>query len=329
MKKDMAENTAEWDSLDKRDSLLKKLLVCLYGYSGSDLNRFGNVFAYREVNRIGRDTIVSAMNIALKDRFDVIYLDTDSIFLKKGGAAIEEFQALASKIGRETGYQISVANHYRYLVLLPQEADPEIEAARRFYGKLANGKVYYRGIELRRHDYPVFLKHFQQQLLETILEAETAANIKTGQLNAAMQLVQETIEDVRTGEVPLSELTITKMLRMPIEDYRSLFPHVIAAVQLKQNRKTIKPGEPVDYVYVDTQQVNPMRRIAAADYADSYDIDKYTEMLLDVAESILGVFGFSRTQFGFRRRTRSFMEELRGERAKEIILELESLEPNV
>ena len=59
------------------------------------------------------------------------------------------------------------------------------------------------------------------------------------------------------------------------------------------------------------------------------DTDKYVEMLLDVAESILGVFGFSRAQLGFQRRPKSFLEELRGERGKEILLELESLEDPV
>jgi hypothetical protein len=52
-------------------------------------------------------------------------------------------------------------------------------------------------------------------------------------------------------------------------------------------------------------------------------------MLLDVAESILGVFGFSRAQVGCQRRPKSFLEELRGERGKEILLELESLEDPV
>jgi hypothetical protein len=49
-------------------------------------------------------------------------------------------------------------------------------------------------------------------------------------------------------------------------------------------------------------------------------------MLLDVAESILGVFGFSRTQLGFERKPRSFLEELRNERGREILLELENLD---
>jgi hypothetical protein len=51
-------------------------------------------------------------------------------------------------------------------------------------------------------------------------------------------------------------------------------------------------------------------------YADTYDVNKYAEMLLDVAESVLGVFGFSRTQLGFHCMPRYFLEELRAREAK-------------
>lgn len=44
------------------------------------------------------------------------------------------------------------------------------------------------------------------------------------------------------------------------------------------------------------------------------DTHKYAETLLDVAESILGIFGFLRAQLGFQRRPKNFLEELRGER---------------
>src|SRR5208282_745045 len=121
------ESSVEYRECGQREVLLKKLLVCLYGYSGSDLNRFGNVFTYREVNRIGRETVVKAMNIALKGGFELIYLDTDSVFVKKPDATHNDYQNLANKIREETGFPISIANHYRYLVLLAQEADPEIE----------------------------------------------------------------------------------------------------------------------------------------------------------------------------------------------------------
>jgi DNA polymerase elongation subunit (family B) len=322
----LPQDSEAWKDYDQREQTLKKLLVSLFGYSGSDLNRFGNVFAYREVNRIGRETVVAAMNVALGEGFEIIYLDTDSVFVKRQNADRDDFLALSKKIEKETGFEISLANHYRYLVLLPQEADPEIEAARRFYGKLRDGRVYYRGIELRRHDYPIFLKRFQQDLLNIILEANTAQDVANKQLAIAIEYSKEMLDRVLSGEIRTSELSISKILRMPVERYRSPFPHVMAAVQLQQRRKPTRPGDLVEYVYVDAEAINPMNRVAPLDYADGYDVNKYAEMLLDVAESVLGVFGFSRTRLGFQHRPRNFLEELRGERGKEILLELETLE---
>lgn len=83
----------------------------------------------------------------------------------------------------------------------------------------------------------------------------------------------------------------------------------------------------MNYVYADTQQLNPMKRVSPAEFAETYDVVKYCELLLDVAESILGVFEFSRTQLGFQRKSRNFLDELRSESIKEILLELESLQP--
>jgi len=85
------------------------------------------------------------------------------------------------------------------------------------------------------------------------------------------------------------------------------------------------PGDLVEYVYVDSQQTNPMKRVAPAEFAESYDPDKYAEMTLDVAESVLSVFGFSRIQLGFQPTTRNFLENLRGEKEEEILCKLESL----
>ena len=211
--------------------------------------------------------------------------------------------------------------------MLTQEADPEIEAARRFYGKLTNGKVYYRGIELRRHDYPSFLKHFQEQLLNILLTADKVSDVQERQLPKAIEFTVQTLDELRLGNVPLNELIISKVLRMPVERYRSLFPHVTAAVQLRQKHRSVKTGDFIDYVYVDATQVNPINRVAPAEFAETYDVEKYAEMLLDVAESILGVFGFSRTRLGFQNRSRNFLDELHSERIKEILMELENLQP--
>ena len=50
------------------------------------------------------------------------------------------------------------------------------------------------------------------------------------------------------------------------------------------------------------------------------DKDKYREMILDAAETVLGHFGFDRSLYGMpmTNRKRKWFEELRGERTKDI-----------
>ena len=55
-----------------------------------------------------------------------------------------------------------------------------------------------------------------------------------------------------------------------------------------------------------------------------YDKDKYREMILDAAETVLGYFGFDRTVYGMpmKNRKRKWYEELREERTKDIQAEM-------
>ena len=58
----------------------------------------------------------------------------------------------------------------------------------------------------------------------------------------------------------------------------------------------------------------------------NYDKDKYREMILDAAETVLGYFGFNRTVYenprNNRKKKRKWYEELREERTKDIQAEL-------
>jgi hypothetical protein len=55
-----------------------------------------------------------------------------------------------------------------------------------------------------------------------------------------------------------------------------------------------------------------------------YDKDKYREMKLDAAETVLGYFGFARTVYGMpmKNRKRKWYEELQDERTKDIQTEI-------
>ena len=134
-------------------------------------------------------------------------------------------------------------------------------------------------------------------------------------------LVTRTIDKVMTGEIQLKDLVVSKMLRQDLTKYRSLFPHVSAALQLTEAGKSLVRGDIIQYIYTDAVHKNPLRRVMPVDLISEehdYDKEKYREMLLEAAETVLGYFGFDRKVYGDRKKNRKWWYELREERRKDI-----------
>lgn len=130
------------------------------------------------------------------------------------------------------------------------------------------------------------------------------------------------------GEVPIEELIVSKILQKPLARYKSVFPHVSAAIQLASRGRKVKEGESVDFIFVDANHHNPLCRVIAYELAESKineDKEKYKDMVLDAAETILSTFGFSRKIYSLTPK-KSLIDELWEERRREIILESESEE---
>jgi DNA polymerase elongation subunit (family B) len=109
-----------------------------------------------------------------------------------------------------------------------------------------------------------------------------------------------------TGEgLAAEDLVISKLLRQDIAKYKSLFPHVSAAIQLSNDTgKYPMKGDTIQYIYTNSRHNNPLCRVtpiavenAQAEPLSKYDKEKYKEMILDAAETFLGLFGFDRTVY--------------------------------
>src|ERR671930_2398311 len=114
------------------------------------------------------------------------------------------------------------------------------------------------------------------------------------------------------------DLIISKLLRQDIQNYKSSFPHVSAAIQL---RKYPIKGDTIQYIYTDSQHNNPLCRVVPIENIKTlppYDKEKYKEMILDAAETVLGFFGFDRTAYSnFKNGRKKWYEEMREQRARD------------
>lgn len=319
--------SVEYECCKQRSDTLKNILVCLYGTTGSYWNKYGNVLAFEEINKRSREILLKTKDIAQSLGFELIYADTDAAFVHKSSATRADYETLKERISIETGLSISLEYHYKFLVLLPLEADERLEALKHYFGITYEGELVTRGIETRRHDTPPFIKEFQNELLYTLFDCNTYDQIFNNTLENALLCITRFIDKIMTGEIKLQDLVVSKRLRMNITKYKSIFPHVAAAMQLSIFKgKSPTTGDNIHYIYTNSQHQNALNRVIATGGGFgniSYDKEKYKEMLLDAAETVLGIFGFDRTLYG-KPKTKKWWEELRNSKIQGIKAEIDS-----
>jgi DNA polymerase elongation subunit (family B) len=149
-------------------------------------------------------------------------------------------------------------------------------------------------------------------------------------------LVTKAIDKIMIGgeDITQDDLIIHKLLGQDITKYRSLFPHVSAAIQSSNNEdKLPSKGDTIKYIYTNSLHQNPLCRVvpinSTCEYKSGkldYDKEKYKEMVLDAAETALGYFGFDRSVYGNKKnigpRKWRWLQELKQERENDIRTEV-------
>jgi hypothetical protein len=310
-----------YSNCEARLDILKQILVCLYGTSGSIWNRYSNVRVFEEINRLARQILLKTKDIVQRSGFELIYADTDAVFLKRKDATRKDYEEIMNELIRELGLQMTLEFHYKFLVLLYIEADEKMEAKKHYFGLTYENQLITRGIDTRRHDSPSFIKEFQTILLSKLFSCNSSKEVLTTGYENALFYVGQSIDKLMNGEVQITDLVISKLLRQNIEKYRSLFPHVAAAIRLNMSGVTAGRGDNIQYVYTDTNHTDSLYRITPAKLISTqdYDRERYLEMLLDSAEAVLSIFGFNRSLFGFdKKKTYHWWNEIYQQRERDI-----------
>jgi len=287
MKKELRDQPEKWFWCETRQQALKEILFCTYGYSGCWANKFGNMNTFMEINKAARNNLVAAMNVAREEGFQTLYGNTDSLFLKKKEANKEDFDFLAALIQEKVGLPITVENHYRYLVLLPQKSDEAFGAINRYYGVRYDGELVCRGIELRRRSTPQFIADTQREAIRILLSHDSPEEIACKGVKQVKRLINKRNRELKQGRVPLSELEAKTILRRKPSRYKTRLPHVTAAKALDINGKEVDRGGIISYIYVDSRHSNPFRRVSPAGYQKKFDYKKYQHLLFEAEKSIL------------------------------------------
>ncbi|OYT25655.1 MAG: DNA polymerase [Thermoprotei archaeon ex4572_64] len=288
-----SEDSSEWVFLNERQRALKIMANAMYGYCGWLGARWYRREVAEAVTAWARTLLKDVINYARKIGLQVIYGDTDSLFVKYREELIGK---LVNYVEKELGFEIKIDRIYRRVLFT--------EAKKRYAGLTIDDKIDVVGFETVRGDWADIAKDLQEKVVEIIL--------REGNIEKALKLVYETIERLKKLKFNIDEVIIWKTLDKSLSEYKVLTPHVAAAKKLIEHGYKVGKGDAVGFVI--TKQGGSKLAYRAKPYIlikdlNEIDINYYIEkQVLPAVMRILKVLGVREDEVLSGRRSTSILD---------------------
>jgi DNA polymerase-2 len=273
---------------EARKSALKWILVTSFGYLGFNNAKFGRIDAHMAVCAFARQILLGAVRIAERDGYKVLHGIVDSLWLYKKESTRKEHEQLRDEIVKTTGFDMSL-DVYKWLVFLPSKEDEMVPVANRYFGAFESGKLKVRGIELRRHDTPLFFKYCQKEILELMATGNDISKVKS-LMPQVMEIYKKYLVMLEDRKVPVKELSFTTRASKNVEEYRVNSVQRDAIMQLKEEGESVKAGQKIQYIITDysrkTKRSAPLGMVGSR-----YDVKRYAKLLVECCTTATKPFG--------------------------------------
>jgi DNA polymerase I len=277
--KKLKPGTSHYKVLDARQRAVKVMTNATYGYAGWVGARWYVLQVAEAAAAWGRHTISTAIEMARKTGLDVIYGDTDSIFVKYDQ---EKTDQLIRDVEEKMGLTIRPDKIYKRILFT--------EAKKRYAGLLIDDRMDIVGLEVARGDWAAIAKDVQEGVLEIVLRDKSP--------DKAAAYVREQISRLRSGKVPVHELIIWKTLTKDPKGYAVKAAHVEVAKRLAEKGWNVTTGDKVGYVITKGEGKLHERALPYA-FASAGDVDlKYYEerQIIPSALRVLVMFNVTEEQ---------------------------------
>ena len=291
-----ARDKAKADGNRVLSQAIKIIMNSFYGVLGTLGCRFFDTRLVSSITRRGHDIILQSKQFIEAAGFQVIYGDTDSVFVLMGDVGtkdeINKVNELGTRLAQDlnTWWREKLQREYQIESFLEMEFEthflrffmPTVRGSdagskKRYAGLLANGEIMFKGLETVRSDWSPLAREFQQVLYRKVFLNEPF-----------VEYIKQIVADIQSG-VFGPELVLRKRLRRKLSDYvKNVPPHVQAARKAEEIRKKLQlpalyeHGGWVEYVMTTAGPEPRQYRQSPVDY-DFY-IDK---QLAPIADSIL------------------------------------------
>lgn len=257
------------DAFDLRQNALKWLLVTCFGYTGYRNARFGRIEAHEAICAWSRDLLLTTIEEAQKDGWNVLHAIVDCVWLSDTEGRSRDQQrsdaeAFAKRVTKQVGIPLEFEAHYDFIAFLPSRMHGSGSLTK--YWAYGEGEFKVRGIELRQHSTPRWVRELQQRGLELLAEGERIDGRPS--LRAQRSVLAHyrgELQRLNRNEVPLSDLVTTRRTTRSIEDYRVRNLTYGALMRAHGLGYEVPPGGKVRYAVVNRSATDPMERVLLAE----------------------------------------------------------------
>ena len=260
---------------------LKVILNASYGVFGADSFDLYCPPVAEATAAIGRHSITEILNHAETLGIQVLYGDTDSLFLKNPSK--EQVEELAHWTEHELKMSIDVDKVYRYAVFSSRKKN--------YLGVLEDGTVDVKGLTGKKKHIPIFIKNAFNDMKDRLAKVKNPAEFEKAKKDIA-EIVRERYTRLKRREwESSSELAFHVVLGEELEHYTKTTPqHVKAAKLLEKTGVELRAGDLISFVKVTREpHVKPVELASK----NEIDVDKYIAYLHSTFDQVLDALGLS------------------------------------
>jgi len=258
---------------------LKVILNASYGVFGAESFDLYCPPVAEATAAIGRHSITQILNQAKNLGIQVIYGDTDSIFLKNPSK--EQIEKLSQWTELELKMSLDVDKVYRYAVFSQRKKN--------YLGVLEDGSVDVKGLTGKKRHIPLFIKKAFDRMKERLAMVKTPAEFEKAKKDIA-EIVRDCYMRLKRREWDsIEELAFNVVLGEEPKHYVKTTPqHVKAARILEKKGMELKAGDLISFVKVIKEpHVKPVELATK----NEIDVDKYIAYLHSTFDQVLDALG--------------------------------------
>jgi DNA polymerase I len=267
---------------DVIQSALKVILNASYGVFGSDSFDLYCPPVAEATAAIARHAIKQIIGKGEDLGVDVIYGDTDSVFLKNPRE--EQIRRLADWSSKELKMSLDVDKQYRYAVFSSRKKN--------YLGVFEDGQVDVKGMTGKKRHIPRFIKQAFGKMKERLAKVKSPEDFLDAKKDIRRIVRNYYVQLKERKWNSLKELAFHVTLGKELEYYRKTTPQHVKAAKILQ-RKTgaeVKTGDLISFVKtVNKPHVMPVELTSDR----MVDVDKYVGYLQSTFDQVLDAMGLN------------------------------------